>query len=237
MPTVPRTGISMGRIRFSRAAALVSASPETFSDQLVIVHSTPTPARMQSPMTKMVGWTTRPTATAPMPRAPKTGQSELPTTAWASGASSRPSTSACASASASRKAAATKPIMARPAAAVTRMTYETWFPTPPFHPIEIGPVSVAPEVYPANTAASIAPMKRPNQSLNPVVSMPIPRPTWRCRCRSRSRHRWRSRHTSRGRPPRRGHGVGWCPGRPAPGGAGAPTRARRRRPSPDASRR
>ena len=51
--------------------------------------------------------------------------------------------------------------------------YETWFPMPPFQPTDTGPVSVPPEVYPAKTAAMTAAMQRPNQSLNPVVSMPI----------------------------------------------------------------
>ena len=54
--------------------------------------------------------------------------------------------------------------------------YETWFPTPPFQPTDIGPVSVAPEVYAPKTAAMNAATKRPTQSLNPVLSMPIPPP-------------------------------------------------------------
>ena len=32
-------------------------------------------------MTKIAGWTTKPTPTAPRPRAPNTGHNELPTTA------------------------------------------------------------------------------------------------------------------------------------------------------------
>ena len=122
MPTAPRTGISIGRMRRSRSSRLVAGSPVARSDQLVIVHSNPTAARMHRPTTNTAASTTRPTATTPRPTAAKTGHQDRPTATWASGATSRPSTSAVASASPSRKTWAVRPRRAITEAPNTRRT-------------------------------------------------------------------------------------------------------------------